>query len=124
LQHICHRRSFDDIVGALLEIQRHVEIERLGGFEVDHELELDRGLDWKIARLRAPEYAIGVGRRAPKLIEPHASVGQQAAPFSEESTFSKTGLLVCFDSTPPKWCKSVLSGAELSYSCWKPPNPG
>ena len=28
--------SFDHLVGALLERQRHVEAERLGGLEVDH----------------------------------------------------------------------------------------
>ena len=60
---------FDHLVGALLEMQRHVEAERLGGLEVDHQLELDRGLDGKLARLRALEDAIDIGRRAPKIIE-------------------------------------------------------
>ena len=66
-------------------MQRHVEAERLGGLEVDHQLELDRGLDRKLARLRALEDAIGIGRRAPKIIEQVISVGQQAADFSEET---------------------------------------
>ena len=66
-------------------MRRHVEAERLGGLEVDHQLELDRGLDGKLARLRALEDAIGIGRRAPKIIEPVISVGQQAAEFSEET---------------------------------------
>ena len=66
-------------------MQRHVEAERLGGLEVDHQLELDRGLDGKLARLRALEDAIGIGRRAPKIIEQVISVGQQAAEFSEET---------------------------------------
>ena len=48
--------------------RRHVEAERLGGLEIDHQLELDRGLDGKLARLRALEDAIGIGRRASKII--------------------------------------------------------
>jgi hypothetical protein len=36
---------FDNIIGALLEEQRHVEAERLRGLEIDRQLELDRGLD-------------------------------------------------------------------------------
>jgi hypothetical protein len=61
--------SFDHLVGELLEMQRHVEAERLGGLEIDHQLELDRGLDGKLARLRALEDAIGIGRRAPEIID-------------------------------------------------------
>ena len=63
---------------------RHREAERLGGLEVDLQLELDRGLDGKLARLRALEDSIGIGRRAPIIIELVNSVGQQAAEFSEE----------------------------------------
>ena len=32
----------DHLVGALLEVEGRVEAERLGGLEVDHQLELDR----------------------------------------------------------------------------------
>ena len=66
-------------------MQRHVEAERLGGLEVDHQLKLDWGLDGKLARLRALEDAIGIGRCAPKIIGQVKSVGQQAADFSEET---------------------------------------
>jgi hypothetical protein len=37
--------------------KRHVEAERLGGLEVDHQLELDRGLDGKLARFGAAQDA-------------------------------------------------------------------
>src|ERR1700730_15094382 len=73
------------ITAALLEEQRHVEAKRLGGLEVDHQLELDWGLDGKIARLLTLEDAIGIDRRAPKIIGHVNSVGQQAAEFSEEA---------------------------------------
>src|SRR6516225_8637972 len=85
----CSREPLlDHLVGTLLEKERHVEAERPGGLEVDHQLELDRGLDGKIARLRALEDAIGVDRRAPKIIDQVISIGQQAADCSE-----LTGLL-------------------------------
>jgi hypothetical protein len=64
-------------------LQRHVEAERLGGLEVDHQLELDWGLDGKLARLRAPQDAIDILRRTPIIIELVISVGYQAADFSE-----------------------------------------
>src|SRR4029453_10939490 len=76
-------RSFDDLVGALLKQRRHVEAERLGGLEVDHQLELDRGLDWKLARFCALEDAIDIRRRGPKIIDQVISVGQQGADCSE-----------------------------------------
>src|SRR6478672_170852 len=76
---------FDHLIGALLKKPRHVEAERRGGLEVDHQLELDRGLDRKLTRLRILEDAIGIGRRAPKIIDQVTSVGQQAAEFSEDT---------------------------------------
>ena len=62
---------------------RHVEAERLGGLEVDHQLELDRGLDGQLARLRALEDAIGIERRAPRVIESVVSI-QEAAEFRKK----------------------------------------
>ena len=66
-------------------VERDVEAQRLGGLEIDHQLELDRGLDRKVGRLRALEDAIGIGRRASIIIDRVVSVGQQAAKFSEET---------------------------------------
>jgi hypothetical protein len=63
------------LVSALLEMQRHVEAERLGGSEVDHELELDRRLDGELARLRAPQDAIHIDCRTPPIIDLVISVG-------------------------------------------------
>src|SRR5262245_26588795 len=60
---------FNHLVGALLEMERNVEAERLGCLEVDDQIELDRSLDGKITRLRALEDTIGIGRRPLKIIE-------------------------------------------------------
>ena len=66
-------------------MERNVETERLGGFEVDHQFELNRALDRKLARLCALKDAIGIGCRAPKIIGVYNSVGQQSARFSKET---------------------------------------
>jgi hypothetical protein len=52
--------SFDNSVGALLKEQRHIETERLCNFEIDRQLELDRGLDREIGWLCATENAIDI----------------------------------------------------------------
>ena len=43
-----NKSSLDDLVGALLEVQWHVEAERLGGLDVDQQLELGRLLHRKV----------------------------------------------------------------------------
>src|SRR5262245_18470099 len=87
LTHAPQQRTslFEHLVSAHQERFGDRQAERLGGLEVDLKLELDRGLDGKLARLRALEDSIGIGRRAPKVIELVNSVGQQAAGLSEES---------------------------------------
>jgi hypothetical protein len=43
----------DHLIGAHEQRRRHSYAERLGGLEVEHKLELDRLLHWKIAGLLA-----------------------------------------------------------------------
>src|SRR6516165_3075238 len=58
----CSKRSLlVHLVGAAEQLCWHSETEGLGSLKVDHQLELDRGLDGKIARLCALQYAIGIG---------------------------------------------------------------
>ena len=49
------RRSFNHLVGAGEQRRWHLDAERLGGFEVDHELEFGRLLHRQIGGLRAFE---------------------------------------------------------------------
>src|SRR5215813_3520005 len=77
--------SFDHVVGALPQEQRHVETERLGGFQIDHQLELVRSLDGELARFCALEDAVTIGCCTPELAEWINAVGHQAAGFGKES---------------------------------------
>ena len=53
-------RLLDHLVGAAEQLCWRFETEGLGSLKVDHQLELDRSLDRKIARLLALEDAIRI----------------------------------------------------------------
>src|SRR5215467_7734605 len=76
---------FDHVVGALPQEQRHVEAERLGAFQIDHQLELVRSLDGEFARFCALEDAVTIGCCTLELAEWINAIGHQAAGFGEES---------------------------------------
>src|SRR5215471_7718373 len=75
-------------------MQRHVEPELLGGLQIDNQLKLGRGLDRKFARFCAPQDAINVDRRAPKIVNKVISVGQQTANLSVETRWINGGKTV------------------------------
>src|SRR6266478_6982950 len=100
-------RLFDHLVGAGEQRRRNVEAERLGGFHIDHQLELDRSLDRKLARPCAVEDAIGIARRAPKIIGYVNSVGDQTAELSvEPPRFLTSGFLVVRANDFDAWYRS------------------
>jgi hypothetical protein len=59
LGQVVQHELFDHLVGEGEQLVGHGKAERLCGLEVDHQLELDWGLDGKLARFRALKDAIG-----------------------------------------------------------------
>src|SRR5262249_34675717 len=52
---------FDDLVGGKQKLRRNGQAERLGGFNVDHQIVLRRQLEGQIAGLLAAQDAINIG---------------------------------------------------------------
>jgi hypothetical protein len=69
----------DHLVGVGDERRRHVEAQRLGGLEVDRQLELGRKLNWKISRFFTSQDAIDIRRGSSIHIDRVNAVGHQAA---------------------------------------------
>ena len=59
--------------------RRHVDAERLGGLEVDHQFVLGRRLHRQVGRLLALENAVDIASRAAVLVDKIGPVGDQAA---------------------------------------------
>src|SRR5436190_13204641 len=70
---------FDHLVSAREQRGWHIETERFGGLDVDHELVLGWQLHRKIGWLLALEDAVDVGGRAPIQVDSVRSVRHQAA---------------------------------------------
>jgi hypothetical protein len=83
-----------------------------------HQFVLDRGLDGKLARILALEDAIGIGRRAPKIIVPVISVGQQAAEFSERTECKPAHKPTLAPGTPAQR-GAMMTGRSLQFF-WQP----
>jgi hypothetical protein len=73
------RLLFDNFVGSQQDRLRHRQAERLGGLEVHDHLVFGRKLHGEIARLRAAQNAIHLGRGTTNDVYYVGCVGEQAA---------------------------------------------
>src|SRR6266403_4958714 len=80
-----NRSLFDQLVSELLELQRHLEAQRLGGLEIDDQLKLCRRLQWKVGRLLTLEDAVDVPCRQAKLFVASLTKRDQAARLRKEA---------------------------------------
>src|SRR5262245_31411271 len=71
--------SLDHLVGELLEIERNLEAKRLGGLEVDHQLERGRLHHRQVAGLGAVENLSGVNADLTICSRDAGAVADQAA---------------------------------------------
>src|SRR5262245_66328823 len=79
--HRSNSTSLDDLVGAKQERLRNLEAERLGGGEVDDEIELDRLRDWKVGGLGAAQNFVHVLGGAPEQVRKVCSIGHEPCHF-------------------------------------------
>ena len=70
---------FDHLVGALLEMQRYIEAQRLGRLEINYQCELCWRLHGEVGRLRAFEDAVDVLCRLTKLFGNISTIRDQAS---------------------------------------------
>src|SRR5262249_52001489 len=74
-------RSLDQPVGKDEHIERNLQPNRLGGIEIDHQLEFHRRLHRQIAGLLALEDTVDIGRSLPIKVDKIGAVGDQASAF-------------------------------------------
>src|SRR5262245_56625619 len=87
-------RLLDHLVGAGEQRWRHLDAERLGGLEVHQKLVLGGRLHRQVSWCIALQTAIDVACRAPVLVDPIRSVGDQGAFRDAKAVGVDGGLLV------------------------------
>ena len=86
-----NRPLLDHLVGAAEQRQRHVEAERLGGPEIEDQLDLRGLLDRQVSGLLAFENAAGVDAALTVRIRKAVSVADEAACYSVLSKWVHRG---------------------------------
>jgi hypothetical protein len=102
--------SLYHLVGAREHGRRHVEAERLGGLEVDHQLVLGRRLHRKVGRLLALEDAIDVAGREPVLVEEIGSASLRVRSASPAG--QRISIRTLRPTAQPNSCKPCMNAAR------------
>src|SRR5689334_12531716 len=85
----CHKPTsldfelFDDLIGGTDKGRRHIQAERLGGFQVDDEMEFGRLLHRQVGRPLALQDAIDITGGKAKGFDPIDPVADQPAVFGK-----------------------------------------
>src|SRR6516162_6686559 len=74
--------SFNHLVGAQQERLRDRQAERLGGGQVDDEIELGGLLDRDVTRLRSAQNLVNIISGAPELLRKAWPIGHETSPFN------------------------------------------
>src|SRR5262245_24810287 len=81
-QHSC---SLDHLVSGRERLVGHGEAERLGGLEVDDQLDFPGFIDWQVGRLRSLEYAASVKADVVVRLRKIAPVAHQTAGYGKSA---------------------------------------
>src|SRR5262249_18134637 len=102
--------SLDHLVGASEQRRRHLEAERPGRLQIDHQLEFSRLHDWQFSRPRPFENSAGVDTGEAPSIRDAGSVADQAAAGDGFARRIDSG-----DAMPRRQCNKLATGLEKEW---------
>src|SRR5262245_8484597 len=112
----------DHLVGASKQRRRDFQAERLGGDQVDHQIELGRLLDWKVGWLRCAQELGHVDSGPPPQVREVCSIRYQAARFDVLAKAvhcrQLSGKSHCVDSNTLDVCEYVSDNIKRLHAAF------